>query len=329
MTRKYGNSKCVTTIAVFALALSFYAAVILQAQSTTPKQVSQLLTNRFPQVLIGECNESTPLTSENISIQSNNGDIVIRGSDFKGNPWTAQMEISPMSECQVWTADLGNKQRRDLLILAMGTGSSGGWDSQLNLLLLDNNGRPFPWQAVSNFSADESGVIQVVKDTNSGTAQILVPKQDGDRSTGLSNAYNLFGVTDSRIRKITMSQGGMQWPLMVSPTREFIAEQQKYEPSTSAISAGSRSGANAAKVVIERIDNPESMQDEQLVLSTKKVLGFPKIVMIDRSSGERFIDFDPSQKEISELKSSGAGIQSLGVACDRGYCQPLIVWAEQ
>lgn len=329
MTRKYGNSKCVTTIAVLALAFSSYAAVIMQAQSTTPKQVSQLLTNRFPQVLIGECNESTPLTAGNVSIQSNNGDIVIRGSDFKGNSWTAQMEISPMSECQVWTADLGNKQRRDLLILAMGTNSSGGWDSQLYLLLQDNNGRPFPWQAVGNFSTDESGVIQVVKDTNSGTAQILVPKQEGDRSTGLSYAYNLFGVTDGRIRKITMSEGGTQWPLFVSPDSGFIEEERMYDASTPAISSASRTGTNAAKVVIEKINLPTSMQDAQLVLSTKEVTKFPKIVVIDRHNGGRFIDFDPTEKRISELKSSGAGIQSLGVTCDQGYCQPLIMWAEE
>jgi len=229
----------------------------------------------------------------------------------------------------VWTADLGNNQRRDLFILAMGTNSSGGWDSQLNLLLQDDNGRPFPWQATGNFSADESGVIQIVKDTDSGTAQILVPKQGGDRSTGLSYAYNLFGVTGGRIHKVTASQSGMQWPLMISPTKDFADEQRRYEPSTSVISAGARGGVDAPKVVIERIDHPNSMQDEQLVLSTKEVLGFPKIVMIDRSNGERFIDFDPSQKEILQLKSGNAGIRSLGVTCDRGDCQPLIVWAKE
>jgi len=71
------------------------------------------------------------------------------------------------------------------------------------------------------------------------------------------------------------------------------------------------------------------MQDEKLVLSTKAVIGYPKIVVLDKPDGSRFIDFDPTQSEIVELKNSNAIVQSLGTECDGGDCQPLLLWARE
>lgn len=329
MIRNYRQRTCFTAIGMFVLGMGTLLAE--QAKVVAPKQVQQLLTKRFPQVNIGECNDSdtNPLVFGNIIIQSRNGNISLHGSDNQGNPWVAQMEISPVSECQVWASDLGKNQRQDLLILSMGTNSSGGWDSQLSLLLFDENGRPFPWQAIGNFGADSNGILQVVRHGTNGAAEIIVPKLGGDRYTGLSYAYNLLGVTGNLIHRITVAEDSSKWPLLVSPTKDIIDDERTYEPSTLSGGAGPAKDASIPRSFIAELDNADSMQDEQLILSTKEVVGYPKLIMIDKSNGERFIDFDPSQDEIKQLKSVNASVQAIGTTCDRGNCQPLLLWAKE
>jgi hypothetical protein len=328
MTRKYQKSILGTAICMLALSA---ITPFVDAQIPAPKQVHSLLAKHFPQTLIGECEdgEASPLTRGYTSIQWHNGDISIHGSDLQGKPWVAQIKVSPIAECQVWTSDLANNQQHDVLVLSMGIDSSGGWSSQLSLLIFDNQGRPFPWQAIGNFSADANGILEVVKSESKGVAEIVVAKQSGNIHSGFSYAYHRFGVTGSRIRKITHAQDGSTWPLIVSPTKNTNETEGRYDSSTISGGTGVAEDEDSSKSKIVRIENSDSMQDEHLVLSTKAVIGYPKIVMIDKPDGGRSIDFDPTQSEIEELKNNNAMVQSLGTECDRGNCQPLLLWAKE
>jgi len=195
------HQQSVLGVAICIVSLSMIAAVV-DAQVAAPKQVQRLFARRFPQVLVGECEDggASPLISGNASIQWHNGDISIHGTDLQGKPWGAQIKVAAIADCQVWTSDLANNQRQDLLILSMGIDSTGSWRSQLSLLVFDDQGRPFPWQAMGKFGADTNGILQVVKPEVESSAEIVVSKQSGDRSSGLNYAYHLFGVTGSRIR---------------------------------------------------------------------------------------------------------------------------------
>jgi len=133
----------------------------------------------------------------------------------------------------------------------------------------------------------------------------------------------------SRIRKISHAQDGSTWPLIVSSARDTTEAEGRYDSSTISGDTGALEDDDSSKSTIVRIDNPDSMQDEKLVLSTKAVIGYPKIVVLDKPDGSRFIDFDPTQSEIVELKNSNAIVQSLGTECDGGDCQPLLLWARE
>ena len=324
MTRIFGRSMWSMAIKWFALCA---CVALVQAQTIVPKQVQQLLTKRFPQVKVGACNDDdmSPLVYRDTAIYSKNGNISIHGSDHFGNPWTAKMEISPMSECQVWTSDLGNNQRQDLLILVMGLNSSGGADSQLSLLVFDDNGLPLPWQAIGSFTSDADGVLQVVRPDSNKAAQIIVPKQEGIGN--ISRAYHLFGVAGNSIDRAIVS--GSDWPFLSSTSKEFTHEQQAYAPWGPDRNSVSSNVMAASRITITEIKNQGSMQDEQLVLSNKQVLRYPKIIMIDRPNKTRAIDFDPTQIAIKQLKNSNAAVQVYGTTCDGGFCQPLLLWAKE
>lgn len=322
----------ISAIVLFLFAIGSWSIARTQTKPIEPQQVQNLLAKSLPQTLVGECigdESANPLIFDNITVRSTkNGDITVQGLDREGSAWTAHLEIAPAAECQVWTAGLTNQQHPDLMILVTGLNSSGGWDSDLYVLTFDAIDRPFPWRATGNFSSDLNGIRQVVREANTNAARIIVPQREGDRASGMSFVYYVFGISNSRISSITNTADGSRWPLVLSSREDFIREAQSY--SQPGVKDNISSDASATqKATIVAINNPQSIQDEQLVLSNNSTVSYPSILMVDKAEGARVITFDPAPVEIEKLSREKAGVRVMETTCNQGDCQPLLLRASE
>ena len=162
-----------------------------EAQSATEVQAKlrEVLRTPVKQQKIADCNfqSSAPVSfGTGAMVMDPSGRVTLSGVDRQGKTWTATYkDVAPAAGCELWQAYLGNDGEVDLIFVQNGFDSSGGWDTVLSLLLFDDQGRPFPWQAMAKFTVNDTGIRELVQFEGEKKSVVIVPqRKDTDRSNG-------------------------------------------------------------------------------------------------------------------------------------------------
>ena len=147
--------------------LSLMAGTALQAVVPAVGNEAQSVAHierahRFLQIKVSTCDELPKVLHFGKSdIRYADGELSISGSMRRGVPIGQSRArtspdaksgalISPGAACLILRSD----ERHD---------SSGGYDSELSVILFGGDGRPRPWKAIGNFTSDARGIQQVIQ----------------------------------------------------------------------------------------------------------------------------------------------------------------------
>jgi hypothetical protein len=293
--------------------------------------VSTLFPSRISQQKVGDCafQSGKPVVDQGISMSATpGGDVTISGKDQSNRVWTSTYEATPGAGCQLWKVDLGQNGRLALAFIAFRADSSGGWDTTLSLLLFDDEGRPFPWQATSLFTVDDLGVRELVKLGEDKQPAIIVPRRlEQVSATGAVNKtgteFHAYSFTNDRVREVLGYDANRTWPLIVPAGFVPSSPLQNTESlSTSAVNSGQ---AQVQPETHEYVRLTGKNDSERQVEFTDQSVSLPNVLIVDSADGRRIISF-PQQSDFQNLKALSLKTTVLGQDCHYGSCSPLIMW---
>ena len=249
------------------------------------------------------------------------GDVSVSGKDHSGNNWNATYKATPGAGCQLWKVDLGRYGGLDLAFLSFGANSSGGWDTTLSLLLFDQQGRPFPWQATSRFTVTDLGIRELVLLGEARLPTVIVALQNTDAGQG-DPEYHAFKFITDRASEIIGKQGNTVWPI-VSPLQTPRAVIAKGSLSTDEPGNG-LPGAGPISY-LSLLGNTDS--ERRLHLSNEDV-GVPKVLVVD-ANGTRQITSTPDKTDLLKLRAGAIVRAMLGQDCSGNQCSPMVIWVSE
>jgi hypothetical protein len=294
--------------------------------------VSTLFPSRISQQKVGDCafQSNKPVVDQGISMSAApGGEVTISGKDQSNHVWTSTYEATPGAGCQLWKVDLGQNGRLALAFIEFSADSSGGWDTTLSLLLFDDEGRPFPWQATSLFTVDDLGVRELVKLGEEKQPAIIVPRrleQVSDtgvvRKTGTE--FHAYSFTKDRVREVLGYYANRTWPLIVPAGFVPSSPSGNVESlSTASVIDSRQVQLQAATHEYVRLNGKND--SERQVEFTDQSMALPKILVVDRADGRSIISL-PQQSDFENLKALNLKTTILGQDCDQSSCSPLIMW---
>ena len=196
--------------------------------------------------------------------------LLAHGTDNDGKPWTLTSSAW-MGSASVWTADLDKNGRADIIIL-MHTGGCG-WapNTQLLVLMFEQNGRPYPFIADGYFTVDSHGIKDFVDAENNGHSQLI--RQSFDDGYWITSLYQAHAARWKQMG----SCGGVPFPLYTrftnSPNNRAITPPAFRHPLNADLSNVASNGQQSTKqtylddLIWARVERSE---DSFLVLSNGK-----------------------------------------------------------
>lgn len=287
---------------------SFQAVIILQQNRPLTQQA------------ISACSDlRTTVQWGRSDLKYTNGDLIVSGKDQAGQTYAA-IKGTSLTGCQIWSADLDGNGQRDLLILTPGQDSSGGYDTELSVLLFDTDGRPFPWKATGNFTSNGAGIRQLVQAPSGRGASVIVPTKEGLAGPDASLAFQAYTFSPNAVTKMTGSAFGLNWPVLANSTPELEKHQmaatlsfdQKSLPAPVRLRAGSAQNDSALLV---------------LALNNGQQVEAPATLVEEDAAGDRVITFDPMPSDLQRLLRQSAQITTMGRSCEEEECRPLVMIA--
>jgi hypothetical protein len=307
--------------------MSFGTPVFVRAEKITASNpvITRVLEGQVQQTKIGNCNyrESPIRLYKQMEIDSDEGgDLRISGFSSDGSAWRANINFDPGADCEVWTAALSPGNPPSIIIRAGGIDSSGGWDTELSILLFDKQGKPMPWQAISYFDVNEKGVQEIVRFPGSEKASIVVPIREGDKFDGFAYLYDLYDIVGDRVQRITGARYGVKWPLL--PQQRPDIEAHHLLDTLSTVEPPEKDVLNDSSSRIKKLLGDA---DSKLVieLGNGSSIRRPRILVEDQAGQGRSIIFDPTQNDLRNLVKANATGQVIGKRCDWDECTPLIL----
>ena len=318
------------TTTVLFLFTSLLAPAFGQIAATPASNpvLAKVMEGQIKQTKIGDCDHvSNPVLLYNqVEIDSaEDGEISIAGRSNDGSKWRATIGIAPVAVCEVWTAELSPGYPPSIILLATGIDSSGGWDTELSLLLFNKDGLPMPWQATSMFDWDDSGVKEIVRGPGAERASIVLPIQEGDRFDGFSYAYELYDVIGDRFQPVADVRYGVRWPWI--PKGQHTLDEHRQMNSLSTVSTTTTAkGNDDSPVRIKRLSQTAA-NNLQIELDDNSVVLRPGILVEDNAEHERVILFTHDDGDLRKLIKPGTTVQVIGKECGWDGCGPLILQA--
>jgi len=297
-----------------------------EANQISNKTVSTLFPLRVVQQKIGDCDfqSGKPVADQRVLMSATaGGDVTVSGKDRSNRVWTSTYEATPGAGCQLWKVDLGRNGRLDLAFVEFGANSSGGWDTTLSLLLFDNDGLPFPWQATSLFTVDDLGIRELVKLGEEKRQAVIVPQRLGEVN-GKGIEFHAYDFTDNRVQEVLGSYANKAWPftvppgILTSPSSQNMGSLSTIVP---AISQVSQTKTGTHDFLRLKGDNDAERQ----VVFSDQSMDLPKILIVDSAAGRKIIS-SPQPSDFQNLKTPNVTTTVLGQDCTQGTCFPLIMW---
>jgi hypothetical protein len=322
----------------------------------SPTPVDRVLRNAFPLRLLSECEpEGQKASLGATSLEIYEDAIHLHGVAQDGSHWKAEIDFTPISGCSIYSGDLDGDGRPELLIITPHADSSGGYDTELTVLLWDQVGKPVPWQIRGCFRAGTSGVAEVVQDEQ-GHALILDILRIGHIAWGgTSDAFILYRVEDGGFKRVTGPYRGWDWPYLPkrnpnNPGLQKVLKETEISLISLQPSAIAQPESKPLRVLAYRDSLPEvgsaslatlppgtyPSVDIEASKAAVKLLRYsdgttselPEILVLDRLDGSREILFGPSPDQISLLWKSPFTVRRIGTfSYDPGDSDLFQLWA--
>jgi hypothetical protein len=345
-------TKAALLMAVSVLAIPMWS---LCAQVEGPFELPERFRkHRFPQVHVADC--SLPLGIEKqapravktyriggVTAQMSK-QLRVEGKDTGGAPWALDVEIKS-GGCWLWRADLDRNGKEDLIMVTSDATSAG--DSIATLIMIDDRGRPVPWQALGHYDGEESGLSNLVDLDGDGRAELLFLYVEGiDRGQARATSITCYEIRDAHLKRVDGPFAGEMFPV-VQPKNAKLRE----EPDLTNSVDTNGPGATIASLIRGRKENcgmqvPLTRGEEgalkvdrdaaevlgqgcydKLALSDGRKLSLPGVVVLDRANGREVAILDTARLLI-EAKMRRLAIRFAGRLCDDG-CHPFFLWAAE
>ncbi len=256
-------------------------------------------------------------------ITTPDGDVLLSGADRLAHKWSVYYAATPGGGCQLWAANLSLSGKQDLIFVGFGGNSSGGWDTALLLILFDDQGRPFPWQATSKFTVGDSGIRELVHlDPDARPAIIISQLQSDDQSTNIYR-YSLFGFKGNKVEELVGLHADINWPLVLPPrSRALAALQGSLMLATAQTDALDPQKPTYFKGIRGLNDS------EREVVLTDGVTRMPELLVVDSPTGRSIIS-SPVQSDLQNIKADTSAVEMLGKDCSQESCRPVVMWVRQ
>jgi hypothetical protein len=293
---------------------------------TSDSAVSILFPVRVNQQKIADCDfkSSKPVNAQGVQmIATPGGDVTISGRDRSSLLWTATYEATPGAGCQLWRVDLGRNGQLDLAFLEFGANSSGGWDTTLSLLLFDEKGSPFPWQATSKFTSDGLGIRELVKLGDEQRPVVIDPQRRNDIKENPTE-YHAYGFSGDRVLEILGEYGDKSWPLMI-PSGVLDSSAPRTSESLSTTTLLHSQTLQENQVGHHFLGLKGNSEYERQVVFSDGSMTMPKILIVDTASERRIIS-SPQPSDFLNVKRANLITTVLGQDCGQATCSPLIMW---
>lgn len=323
---KKRTSKFGLLIGVFSIVCGAEA----QLPRGMPARNQEIFQTTVKQQKIADCNfqSSAPFSfGSGTMVADPKGTVTLSGVDRRGKTWTAVYDrVAPGAGCELWQAYLENNGEVDLIFVERGMDSSGGWDMVLSLLLFDDQGRPFPWEAMAKFIVDDSGVRELVQARDQKRVIAIVPeRKDTDRSNE-HYSYHAYTFAGTRATELTGSYGGITWPLF-----DYAVPQNRFTPAGVSVltTLGNPAGVNQIRrkePIDERKTGATDAKAQQP--APNESFDLPDLVVSDREAGRKIIS-SPTEFDLNELQTNRAKPIVLGNSCTDRPCHPLVLWFKQ
>mgnify|MGYP000051506612 CR=1 FL=1 len=305
---------------------------------------------RYPQAFVADCSLPLPAhrtrsvrryVAGEMTIQVSNL-LRVEGADTGGVSWAMEIEIRH-GGCGLWRADLDRNGKVDLIVVT--SDATSGGESIVTLVMVDNRGRPVPWQAVGHYDFHDAGLSNLVDLNEDGRAELLFLYVDGiDRGEGSGTSLARYEIRDAYLKRVNGPFAGQQFP-RIRPRGARLAKEPdltndidpRGEPSTIATLIPGRRENCRVQLPLTRDqdgglritrDNAEPLSQacfDKLTLTDGRILGFPELTVIDRSQG-RDVGIVDVARLIVEVKMRRLGVQFAGRVCDSA-CRPFFMLA--
>jgi hypothetical protein len=291
-----------------------------------------------PQEKLAECDFNNPQT---LSVgraylkTEEGGAITLSGRSYNGRSWTSTYSASPVAGCELWEANL-DANTWALFLASYGTNSSGGWDTTLSVLYFDNDGNPFPWEAMGYVEATPHGIANVVrlKDTRAVGVIIATRESDSSQVVGHDMAhrdeFRLYKLSHKGVEEIKGVEQGVQWPFIYENAKaNWGTRPSKYSLS---VLHSAEDGVSPSGVEDRKVHKVEGIRDvkgsgPEIVMSDMNV-PFPAILVVDSDNGRHIVS-GPTLEDVSALKISKATAEIFGNNCSENDCYPVVVWIKK
>jgi hypothetical protein len=295
-----------------------------------PVRNQEIFHTTVKQQKIADCNfqSSAPFSFGSGTIVADpKGMVTLSGVDRRGKTWTAVYEgVAPGSGCELWQAYLEDSGEVDLIFVERGMDSSGGWDTILSVLLFDEQGLPFPWQAMAKFTVDDSGVRELVQPRDQKMVIAIVPERKDTERSNEHYSFHAYTFAGTRSTELTGSYGGIIWPLF-----DYPVPQDRFTPAgvSTLTTLGNPAGANEIQRKASLDDRKTAARDAKAQQPDPNAsFDLPDLVVSDREAGRKIIS-SPTEFDLKELQTNRAEPIVLGRSCTDRPCHPLVLWFKQ
>jgi len=254
---------------------------------------------------------------------SPDGAVVLSGADRLARKWSVSYAATPGAGCQLWAADLAQNGTKDLVFVGFGGNSTGGWDTTLLLVLFDEQGRPFPWQATSKFTIGDSGIRELVRLDPDARPTVIVPQRQSDGQAPTSYRYGLFGFKGNKVEELAGLHADINWPLMLPPSSRAVPALQK----DLMLATVDTNASVPQKPAYFRGLRGQNDSDREVVLSDGSTR-MPELLVVDTPTGRSIIS-SPVQSDLQNVKPDTSSVEVLGKDCSQESCHPVVMWVKQ
>ncbi len=166
-----------------------------------------------------EKRQSADLGIARVSPERTTGTLRVVGRDAQGKAWQVRLsQVGGLGWTEVWTADFDANGRRDLLFAMHFPGNGRCINSvDIALLLIDEQGRPAPWEISTMMPANSTRfpfVPVIIRDLDqNGSAEFVTTDCDRiDPPQGFGERWTMSGVYEARHTRLIPLRGSDPQP---------------------------------------------------------------------------------------------------------------------
>lgn len=313
--------------------------------------VLAFLSHRVKQTKVTDCTAAAQAVRwQNTVIKYSDLGLSVEGSSSHGKSWKTLIPANGVRTCEVWSTNMRKPSQSELVFVNYGYNVEG-YDTELTILFIGDDGLPVPWQSTGRVVSTDTGIANLINaSANGGSIGIVLPTRIGDRFGGYAYVTQLYNIGDVGLKKAVGSEAGVTWPaisgntnllignekldtlqlafdLGVSTSRTASARLSKVEPPKVETQLASQAASQPVQDTSTLRVAPPPVSKGKLRLGAAEPTRNPQIVVTDSSAEGRTIYFDQNVPDgIEQLIRKQYPTKSISQSCDQELCGPFILW---